>query len=750
MASFEINVDDSTMNAPKTKGHGYEAEGIDPEEESPIEQVRLTVLNHDDPSLPVWTFRMWFLGLLSCGVLSFLNTFFSYRSEPLVITMISAQVATLPMGHFMAKVLPTKKFQIGSWEFSLNPGPFNIKEHALISIFANTGSAFGGGTAYAISIVDIVKAFYHRKISFLASWILVVTTQVLGYGWAGIMRKYVIEPAEMWWPSSLVQVSLFRALHEKDDSRMSRGKFFLIALICSFSWYTFPGYLMNTLSNLSLLCLLFPRSVTMQQLGSGIRGLGIGSFTFDWTVIASFLSSPLVSPFFATVNVLVGYVLVVYVLIPVGYWGLDIYNAKTYPLFSSDLFDIHGQKYNVSAIVNDKFEIDMTAYENQGQVHITMFFAVSYALTFAAVVATITHVACFNGKEIYNLFRASSKGKPDIHTKLMRKYKGIPGWWFVLMLALSLALSLGLSIFMKDQVQLPWWALLLSAGLALFFTLPTSIIAATTNQTPGLNVITEYVFGILYPGRPVANVCFKTYGYMSMSQAVSFLNDFKLGHYMKIPPRSMFMVQLIGTIIAGTINIGVAWYMLTSIKNICHSELLPANSPWTCPGDSVFYSASVLWGLVGPLRVFGPQGKYSALNWCFLGGALAPILVWLLHKIFPSQKWIKLINFPVILGSTGNMPPATSLNFNSWIFIGTIFNFFVYRFRKSWWQKYNYVLSAGLDAGLAFMCVLLYFCLQYEGIGISWWGTKTHMAEHCELPSCPTAKGIEVDGCPVQ
>lgn len=64
-------------------------------------------------------------------------------------------------------------------------------------------------------------------------------------------------------------------------------------------------------------------------------------------------------------------------------------------------------------------------------------------------------------------------------------------------------------------------------------------------QTPGLNIITEYVMGLIYPGRPIANVCFKTYGYMSMAQAVSFLSDFKLGHYMKIPPRSMFLVQVL-------------------------------------------------------------------------------------------------------------------------------------------------------------------------------------------------------------
>jgi hypothetical protein len=40
----------------------------------------------------------------------------------------------------------------------------------------------------------------------------VVDDQVLGFGWAGIFRRYLVEPAAMWWPSNLVQVSLFRYL----------------------------------------------------------------------------------------------------------------------------------------------------------------------------------------------------------------------------------------------------------------------------------------------------------------------------------------------------------------------------------------------------------------------------------------------------------------------------------------------------------------------------------------------------------
>ncbi|XP_074279350.1 oligopeptide transporter 2-like [Silene latifolia] len=721
----------------------------DEQEESVVEQVRLTVSNDDDPKLPVWTFRMWFLGIGSCLLLSFLNTFFYYRSEPLIISMITVQVATLPIGRFMARVLPTTVYRIGSWEFSFNSGPFNTKEHVLISMFANAGASFGGGPAYAVGIVDIIKVFYFRKISFFASFILIITTQVLGYGWAGILRKYVVDPAEMWWPSSLVQVSLFRALHEKEDKTkdksISRSKFFIIALICSFAYYIFPGFLFQTLGNISLICLFAPKTVTNHIIGSGLQGLGIGSFTFNWNVIAAFLQSPLVTPFFAIVNVAVGYVLTMYVAVPIAYWGLNSFNARTFPFLSSDLFTPSGQSYDITSIVNNKFQLDVDAYAKQGRVNLSMFFAFSYGLGFAAVVATLSHVLLFNGRDIYQQYKASSRGKVDIHTKMMKKYKDVPFWWFGALLVGSFAVSLLLCIFMVDEVQMPWWGLIFASGLAFIFTLPVSIITATTNQTPGINIITEYLMGLILPGRPIANVVFKTYGYISMSQAVSFLNDFKLGHYMKIPPRSMFLVQFIGTIIAGTTNLITAWWLLNSVKNICHKDLLPAGSDWTCPNDRVFFDASVIWGLLGPKRMFGSEGNYGSLNWFFLVGIVGPFIVWLLHKAFPRQRWIALINLPVMFGAAGWIPPASSLNYNSWIFVGIIFNFFVLRYRKKWWQKYNYVLSAALDGGVAFMSVLLY--LAIGGKTLNWWGGAGE--EYCGLAICPTAKGIVVDNCPV-
>lgn len=79
-------------------------------------------------------------------------------------------------------------------------------------------------------------------------------------------------------------------------------------------------------------------------------------------------------------------------------------------------------------------------------------------------------------------YRASSKGVEDVHTKLMKRYADIPSWWFHILLGVTFVVSLVLCIFLNDQVQMPWWGLLFASAIAFLFTLPISIITATTNQ----------------------------------------------------------------------------------------------------------------------------------------------------------------------------------------------------------------------------------------------------------------------------
>eukprot|EP01018_Ginkgo_biloba_P003687 Gb_13916 [translate_table: standard] len=726
-------------------------EKVGEDDQSPIEEVALVVPVTDDPTLPVFTFRVWILGFVSCILLMFVNTFFSYRTQPLTISAILAQIVALPIGKFMAATLPTRAMRVPfvGWEYSLNPGPFNMKEHVLITIFANSGVSFGGGDAYSVGAINVMKAYYKQNVNFLAALIIVLTTQVLGYGWAGLLRKYLVEPADMWWPSNLAQVSLFRALHEKDHSRkrLSRMQFFTIFMVVSFAYYALPGYMFPILTFFSWVCWIWPHNITANQIGSGYRGLGLGSFTLDWAGISAYHGSPLVTPWSSILNVAIGFVIFIYIVVPLCYWKYNVFDARRFPIFSSELFTAGGQKYDTTKILTRQFDLNIKAYDSYSKLYLSPLFALSIGSGFARIAATFTHVLLFNGHDILKRSRsAMNAGKLDVHARLMRQYKEVPQWWFLILLVGSIALCLLLSFVWKDEVQLPWWGMLLACALAWLITLPIGVIQATTNQQPGYDIIAQFIFGYIMPGKPIANLLFKIYGRISTIHALSFLADLKLGLYMKIPPRCMYTAQLVGTLLAGTVNLGVAWWMLENVENICDIDSSHPNSPWTCPKYKVTFDASVIWGLVGPRRLFGPHGLYRNLVWLYLVGALLPVPVWILSKLYPQKKRIPLINMPVILYGFAGMPPATPANIASWILTGAIFNYFIFRYRKRWWQRYNYVLSAALDAGTAFMGVLLYFALGIENKNLSWWGTEL---DHCPLASCPTSPGIKAKGCPV-
>ncbi|KAJ6298369.1 hypothetical protein OIU76_019511 [Salix suchowensis] len=526
--------------------HRFEIDKAEAEEEddNPIEEVRLTVPITDDPTQTVLTFRTWTLGMAACILLSFVNQFFQYRSNQLSIGSVTIQILVLPVGKFMAAKLPKKQISVPftKWSFSLNPGPFSMKEHVLITIFANCGA----GGVYAVYIITIIKAFYHRGLHPVAAMLLAQTTQLLGYGWAGMFRKFLVDSPYMWWPATLVQVSLFRALHEKEKRKkgeLTRLQFFAIVFVASFAYYIVPGHFFPSLSALSLVCWIWKRSITAQQIGSGLKGLG------NW-LLRSGLGDCCLVP------------------------GVS---ASLPFLFHCQHHD--GQTFNITRVLNEKtFDLNLSEYENYSKLYLSIFFAFMYGLSFASLTATLTHVALFDGKNIFKMWKKTTTAVKDefsdVHTRIMKKnYAVVPQWWFAAILVISVALSLVAVEGFDHQLQLPWWGLLLACFIALIFTLPVGVVQATTNMQIGLNVITELVIGYMYPGKPFANVAFKTYGYISMTQALSFLGDFKIGHYMKIPPKSMFIVQLVGTIVSSTVYFGTAWWLLTSVEKHLQSRL---------------------------------------------------------------------------------------------------------------------------------------------------------------------------------
>jgi OPT family oligopeptide transporter len=127
--------------------------------------------------------------------------------------------------------------------------------------------------------------------------------------------------------------------------------------------------------------------------------------------------------------------------------------------------------------------------------------------------------------------------------------------------------------------------------LAFLYILPLSVITATTGQYLAVNVITELIIGYALPGRPIAMMLFKTWGSITMSQAIIFMSNLKFSHYMKIAHRPMFFCQVVGTIVAGTVQLGVQAWMFSNIEGICDAY---QRDGFICPDITVFGNASII------------------------------------------------------------------------------------------------------------------------------------------------------------
>jgi OPT family oligopeptide transporter len=155
------------------------------------------------------------------------------------------------------------------------------------------------------------------------------------------------------------------------------------------------------------------------------------------------------------------------------------------------------------------------------------------------------------------------------------------------------------------------------------------------------------------------------------------------------------VAQLIATILAAFVQVGVKVWLFDNIEGICEPN---QPSRLTCPHNQVFLTASAVWGLIGPTRQFGEGSLYNPQLYAIIGGAIMPIPFWLWERRRP-KSFARYINTPIILNGVMYLPPATGINYSSWFLVGLIFQYIIRKRNFAWWSKFNYVTSAALDSG---------------------------------------------------
>lgn len=264
---------------------------LDPSDNSPYAQVRASVAATDDTSASINTPRMWILSLICALLGSATNLFFSLRYPSVAITPVIALVVVHPLGRLWDKLLrynddPAETFENGDrvkplksqaplsnrplktqLRLWLSQGSWNGKEHACVYISSNVSFGF----AFATDVIVEQSKFYHQNPSIVYQLLLTISTQILGYSFAGLTRRYLVRPSSMIWPGTLMSTAMFTTMHSSENKsangwNISRWRFFLYTWSAAFAWYFLPGLLMPALSYFSVITWFAPKNVVVANL----------------------------------------------------------------------------------------------------------------------------------------------------------------------------------------------------------------------------------------------------------------------------------------------------------------------------------------------------------------------------------------------------------------------------------------------------------------------------------------------------
>lgn len=722
---------------------------------SPYAEVRAVVDNKDDPNMPASTIRSWTIGILFCAIVAFINGFFEPRYPALFVAGQVPQLLSYPVGVALAKIMPDAGFTLFGVRHSLNPGPFNKKEHMLITIMC---SAYNSSpyTNWIVWIQYLPQYFdQHWALNFGYQLCIALSTGFIGYGFAGITRRFIVYPTHCIWPSSLVTIALNTAFHTGEENHpvegpgkrmwsFSRIRFFMYAFGAMFVYYWFPNTIFGALGTFSWLAWINPNSETLVSVTSFTKGLGLNPIpTFDWNYVVS-LIDPLYMPAFTTFNFVGGAFCTMFVVIGI-YWT-NAYNSAHIPINSNLPWDRFGKRYNVTRVLDDRGFLDLNKYNEYSKPYLSAGNITAYTFFFAVYTAAITHAILSHRHEIYLGFRGAFKNifksnktaieeaeQSDVHMRHMRKYKEVPEWWYLIILVLATALGM---------FSVAYWPTGTSPAVVIYgmlmcavFVIPIGIIYAMTGTQVTLNVLAEFIGGCFTNGNAVGMCFFKTYGYLTCAQALNLAQDLKLGHYVKIPPRIMFWAQMVPTFVSTFVFVGLLQYQI-HIDKICTAD---APFKFLCPHENTFFTAAVTWGTVGPQRQFGAGSPYATTLIGFPLGIAIVLIFWGLGKWFPRSSFLRNTH-PVLLISGGlywapySMSfiwPAAPVAWFSWMYIR--------KRHLAFWSKYNYVLSAAFSAGMAISGIIQFFGLGIVDVGIDWWGNNV-LGQGCEHAGCPRLK----------
>ncbi|KAJ8693416.1 hypothetical protein PTI98_008409 [Pleurotus ostreatus] len=676
------------------------------------EDVSKYLVDVRDDGDPAITFRSMVLGTLFAALGAALCQIYIFKPVQMGVSTSFLLLLIYTSGNIWARIFPrrswvegTRFHSIGSLLHFINPGEFRIKEHVVASLVAST--AAGGSSA--VMNFAVQRLYYDTRVSASTAVLATFSTACFGYGIVGILRPLSIYPSDMVYWGNLSTVSVFQALHFNTAVNTKKIKLFWTAFTGMFFYEVIPAWMFPTLNGINIVCLASQHApaktvdfITHLFGGaSGNEGLGLLSVSFDWQYIGeTFMTLPLVQQ----ANSWIGYILC-YIAIMAIYYS-NTWNSLAFPMLSSSIFSPNGSIYHQSAVFGHTFELNKTALAEVGLPALTGSNAWNNLTGNLAIGGLVAHVVLFWGHHITDSVKlARTKMQPDRHYQAMMRYSEAPFWWYLILMAF--AFFAGLIVVLRGETTLPWWAYIFALVLGALVTPFSTIIVARMGSGVATKQLMKMVAGSINPGKPVANLYFSMWSHDVVASSIGLAGDMKMGQYLKIPPRAMFLTQVYGTILGAVVN----YVVMVSVVDAQRETLLDpiGSNVWSGQAIQTANSAAITWSLSKYL--YGFRGPYWSIPMSLLFGMVPTTVQWAIWKKWPQIGPVKVesVLLPLIYMYSSWMSAGVNSTVTSGIIIGLLSQLWLRKWHPGWYKKYNYILGGAMTGGAQVMIFILSF-----------------------------------------
>ncbi|CAM1502651.1 Fc.00g074270.m01.CDS01 [Cosmosporella sp. VM-42] len=739
-----INIDGKLQEPADETGSGHEKlplytltnadgeEEVVPEDDARIRDippyVRRIVSFQDDPNLPTLTFRYFLLTILFVAPGAFLSQMSHYRTTYAPYSVFFVQIATNYVGVWLAKILPAWEIRIPftKWSFNLNPGPFSTKEHVLVTLSAASGANYNLG----YTPISMSELYFGQPVNGAVAVFFMLAITWTGYSYAALARQFLIYDPQYPWFTALCQTALFETQRKQRENptRLSRKQMTVFFSVLAFiTLVAIPTRVCVPLSGFAGLPLL------------GCPSKQNGQLHWWWIWWNGLPQSIL-----GLVIMFASFVFNCWVLIPAAkFGGLGKWDDG---LMSNRVFLKNGTQYPLTDLLTADLRLNETAYQEYGQIYVGAQFLWGMFFDYASYTSALVWMLLFGLPQIKSSFfkfmarqRDKTAGKiteqySDQLNVLQRSYDEIPFRWFLTLFIISFVTLV--AIIGKGLMFIPIWTYFVAIATGALVVVPLGWLYALSNFQLPIGTTNELLYGLMVNAvSGFKNPCgASTYGAIAGDawyRAQYNLQDMKIGHYMHVPPKTVFFSQIFGSLIGIPINYAVVRWVLDTKSEYLSGAVDDPTHQWTGQSLASYLTTGVQYVLVGPARLF-KEDIYRAVPYGFLVGAIAPVIMYGLHRAFPRAKF-NLWNTTIFFSGLSNFYGNISTGYTSSFIGGFVVMFWAYRYRYELWARWNYILAAAFDAGFNFNMLLIFLCFG-AGKVIEmphWWGNNEKSSERC-------------------